>query len=220
MKAANDFTIKLGGVNYALYDGNSIDGTFQDPIETTPKNKFVIKTDKFAGDNRYLIKDADGNIVHEFGPYATGAVTEVTEEIELEDGKVYCIEITDAWGDGVYSPRGTVKIYNSNGKLMSQMLDIRNHGARTFFTTTLPASVGTIDADKSFEITYNKAEAAVEIVANTGDVYNVAVYNAAGQCVYAAAATQTTYVPVATNGIYVVEVTSDTLRQVEKVVVY
>lgn len=220
LKAANDFTIKLGGVNYALYDGNSIEGTFQDPIETTPKNKFIIKTDKFAGDNRYLIKDADGNIVHEFGPYATGAVTEVTEEIELEEGKVYCIEITDAWGDGVYSPRGTVKIYNGNGKLMSQMLDIRNHGARTFFTTTLPASVGTIDADKSYEIAYNKAEAAVEIVANTGDAYNVAVYNAAGQCVYAAAATQTTYVPVAANGIYVVEVTSDTLRQVEKVVVY
>ena len=220
LKASNDFSVKLGAVNYKLYDGNSISGSFQDPVETTPYNKFIIKTDNFADDNRYLIKDIKGNIVHEFGPYPAGVVTEVTEEIELDADQVYCFEVTDAWGDGIYSPRGTCKIYNGNGKLMSQMLDIRNHGARVFFATTLPSAVGAIEADNMYAVTYNKADAALQVVANGTETYNVAIYNAAGQRVYATQAAQTISIPMYVNGVYVVEVTSATAHQVAKIAVY
>ncbi|MBP3350749.1 MAG: Omp28-related outer membrane protein [Bacteroidaceae bacterium] len=221
ISTVNDFSIKLGALNYQLYDGNGFTGSFQDPLETTPYNKVIIKTDNFADENRYLIKDMSGNIVHEFGPYPYGTITEVTEEITLEANKVYCLEITDAWGNGIYKPRGTCKIYNENGKLVAQMLEIKDHGIRTFFATTLPSSgVDKLDADNNYGVQYNKADAAINVVANGNETYNVVVYNAAGQCVYAGQATASIAVPVRAEGVYVVEVTSATAHKVAKVVVY
>lgn len=220
IESSNDFTIKLGGINYSLYDGNGFSGSFQDPVETTPFNKFIIKTDNFADENRYIIKDMSDNIIHEFGPYPYGVVTEVTEELELEANKVYCLEITDAWGNGIYSPRGTCKMYNADGKLVSQMLDIRDHGTRTFFATTKQSSVDVIGADNAYTVRYNKANAAIEVATNGAETYSVAVYNAAGQSVYAGEATQTAVIPVSAVGVYVVEVTSATAHQVAKVAVY
>ncbi|MBR3951746.1 MAG: Omp28-related outer membrane protein [Bacteroidaceae bacterium] len=220
IETVNDFVIKLGGVNYQLYNGNSFSGSFQDPLETTPLNKFIIKTDNFADENRYLIKDMSGNIVHEFGPYPKGTITEVTEEVTLEADQVYCMEITDAWGNGIYMPRGTCKIYNANGKLVSQMLEIKDHGIRAFFATTLQASVGKINADNAYSVRYDKAEGAIRVDAAGNETYNVALYNAAGQCVYTAQVAQSTSIPVYTEGVYVVEVTSATAHKVAKVVVY
>lgn len=220
IQSVNEFTIKLGGVNYQLYDGNSISGDFQDPVETTPFNKFVIKTDKYADENQYLIKDMKGNIVHEFGPYPVGVVTEVTEELMLEADQTYCLEITDAWGNGIYLPRGTCKMYNAEGKLVTQLLEIKAHGTRAFFTTSVESAVEAVNADNAYAVHYSKADNAIQVVANGNEVYNVAVYNAAGQCVYAAQATQNTTVPASVAGVYVVEVTSATAHQVAKVAVY
>ncbi|MBQ6938887.1 MAG: T9SS type A sorting domain-containing protein, partial [Muribaculaceae bacterium] len=106
------------------------------------------------------------------------------------------------------------------GKLVTQMLEIRDHGIRSFFATTLPAAVGKLNADVNYNVQYNKADAAIRVVANGGEAYNVAVYNAAGQCVYAAQATQDSMIPVYTEGVYVVEITSATAHEVAKVAVY
>ena len=220
IQTVNDFTVKLGGLNYQLYNGNSISGDFQDPVETTAFNKFVIKTDKYADENQYLIKDMKGNVVHEFGPYPVGVVTEVTEEVMLDKDQTYCLEITDAWGNGIYLPRGTCKIYNAEGKLVTQLLEIKAHGARAFFTTSVESAVEAINADNAYAVYYNKADNAIQVVANGCESYNVAVYNAAGQCVYATQAIQNTTVPVSAAGVYVVEVTSATAHQVAKVAVY
>ena len=60
-----------------------------------------IKTDLDAADNTWRIIDCDGNVVKEFGPYPDGLVEEYTEQLSLEKGKIYGIEIFDCWGDGV-----------------------------------------------------------------------------------------------------------------------
>jgi hypothetical protein len=220
IKSANDFTLKLTSINNQSYNGNSISGDFQDPVETTPFNKFIIKTDTYADENRYLIKDMAGKVVHEFGPYPLGVVTEVTEELMLDKDQTYCLEITDAWGNGIYIPRGTCKIYNAAGKLVSQLLEIKDHGIRSFFTTSVESAVEAVNADNAYIVQYNKANKAIQVVANGNETYNVAVYNAAGQCVYAGQATQSASVAVSAEGVYVVEVTSATAHKVAKVVVY
>ena len=214
----NDFTVKLGGVNYELYDGNSISGSFQDPLVTTPTNKFIIKTDNSADQNSYLIKDANGNVVYEFGPFPVGVVTEVTEMVTLEADQVYSLEIVDSWGDGILSPRGTCKIYNDKGKLVSQQLEIKGHGVRVFFDTTEESAVNTIDAS-TIEVRYNQASEAIEV--NTGnEPAQVAVYNAAGQSIYQASAVQSPSIAVDVAGIYMVKVATATQQQVTKVVAY
>ena len=215
IKSVNDFEIKLGGVNYKLYDGNSFSGDFQDPYSTTPTNKFVIKTDNYADDNHYVIKDMSGNVVHEFGPFPVGVVTEFTEELKLNEDNVYCLEITDAWGNGIMSPRGTCKIYNANGKLVAQQLEIKNHGCRIFFATTVKTAVGTIDA-ASINVHYNAAHRNIEVNVG-GEQAHVAVYNAAGQCVYEAETAQSLNIPVAANGVYIVKVATQEQQKVTKI---
>lgn len=217
---ANDFIIKLGGVNYQLYKGNSISGSFQDPVSTTPHNKFIIKTDNFADENRYLIKDMDGNIIHEFGPYVYGTVTVDTVEIDLPADEVLCFEVTDAWGNGIMDPRGTYKVYNAHGKLVVQQLEIKAHGCRSFFITNDNAAVENIENDNAFAVHYNKADETIVVTPATNVPYQVTIYNMAGQTVYQASASEMLNVDIEAAGVYVVNIVTPEAQMSHKVAVY
>lgn len=216
LKNSNDYVVRLSGINGEEHNGNSFEGSFQDPVATTPLNKFIIKTDNYADENRYVIKDATGKIVHEFGPYPTGTVNEVTEEVELSPDKVYTFEVTDAWANGILNPRGSYKIYNANGKIIAQNLEIKEHGCRTAFATTETASVNISDADKMFEVYYNRTDAIVVNPAHNNP-YTVALYNAAGQCVGITKGMQGILIPVNNPGVYMVKITTDTDTEVVKI---
>lgn len=219
MRNNNDFVIRLGGVNYKLYDGNTISGEFQDPHNTTPTNKFVIKTGNRADENKYLIKDADGNVVHEFGPFPVGVISEVTEEVTLDADQVYCLEITDSWGNGILNPRGTCKMYNADGRLVAQQLEIQGHGCRIFFATTENAALSSIENESNVDVSYDVAHRCIRVdVAQ--EPCNVFIYNAAGQCVYQAATTQSLSVPAVINGVYLVKIATNNSQQVFKVAVH
>lgn len=219
LKASNDYVVKLVGVNAVAYAGNSFDGSFQDPIETTPDNKFVIKTDEYADENQYIIKDVNGKIVHTFGPYPAGVVSEVTETLKLTANKVYTLEITDAWGNGIMSPRGSCKIYNADGKLVLQQLEIKDHGCRMAINTTAESSVHKVLTDNTFTVRYNKAAQAVVVTSQQDAAYAASLYNAAGQCVATVAGTQELSMPVQAQGIYLVEIVAEATREVVKVAV-
>lgn len=218
IESANDFEIELLGVNYEYIDITSFSGDFQDPLNTTNTNKFVIKTDNYADENRYLIKDMSGNIVHEFGPFPVGVVSEVSEMLTLDDNKTYCLEILDAWGNGIMSPRGTCKIYNANNKLVAQQLEIKDHGCRIFFSTTEDSAVESLEADNAINVHYNTNNRHIEINAS-GEIFSASIYNAAGQCVYQASKVQALNVPMTIKGVYVVKVSTQELQQVTKVAV-
>lgn len=216
---ANDFEIKLGSINYNFYDGNAVSGSFQDPVVTTPRNKFIIKTDNCADENHYYLKDMSGKIIHEFGPYPVGVVTQDTVTLDLEPNKTYCFEVIDEWGDGIFDPRGTYKIYNDKNKLVAQNLEIKAHGARSFITTSEESAVDKIESDNAISIYYNGDNDAIVVsVANVSDPYRVSVYNTAGQCVYQGNATQQLNIPIATSGVYVVKVDTDAEQKVAKVI--
>lgn len=217
---SNDFTVTLKGINAVDYAGNSFSGDFQDPLATTPVNKFVIKTDNNADDNRYLIKDVDGKIVHEFGPYPAGEITEVTETLELPADNIYTLEVTDAWGNGVLNPRGSYKIYDVDGKLIAQMLEIEGHGCRTAFATTEESTgVDGVACDNTYKVVYNQFDKVVTVSSQHPHTFTASLYNAAGQCVCSQSATQELSMPVIGTGIYMVKITSAASSETVKILV-
>ena len=149
-----------------------ISGNFRQYKEYPNKLKFEVRTDKDAADNTFTIRDESGAVVEEFGPYTDGEVHEETREVELEPGKIYCLEITDAWGNGVKNPRGQVIIRNMEGGLVNQFKEIDGYGLRGFFRTSDNSGVNGI-ASENIEIAVTESE-----VAAPGAC--IAVYSASG----------------------------------------
>lgn len=129
----NDYAIRMMKANGKDVETSSIRGTFGKVFTYPTKMKIQIKTDMYAGDNTYRIIDRDGNVVKEFGPYENGKVETYEEELTLEEGKIYGLEVYDKVGDGIKSPLGSVKLYDMEGKSVTQLREIDDYGVRQFF---------------------------------------------------------------------------------------
>ena len=143
---SNQFAIRLMKANGQEVETSSIRGTFNAVFSYPHEMTVKIKTDLDAADNTWRIIDCDGNVVKEFGPYPDGLVEEYTEQLSLEKGKIYGIEIFDCWGDGVRHPLGSFKLYDTDNNLIAQIKEINGYGIRQFFRAD--ASVG-VDAVES-----------------------------------------------------------------------
>lgn len=136
----NDYKISLRSINGQSVDESSLEGIFTSPISATPQISVNISTNKEADENHFYIKDADGNIVKEFGPYPAGEVTQDNESVTLDPDKIYYIEVTDTWGDGMYTPMGYYTAHSSDGSLIEQKFEIDDFGTRTLFRTSKEAT--------------------------------------------------------------------------------
>lgn len=147
-------SLKLLTVNGREVDVPAMKSTFG-TLFTYPNQMVIkIKTDLDAAENTYRILDQDGNVVQEFGPYANGNATEYEASIHLKSNEVYCLEVMDTWGDGVRHPLGYVKLYDTEGNLVTQIKEINGYGIRNFFYATgsvdpNPTSAAMTDADDS-----------------------------------------------------------------------
>lgn len=139
----NEYIIRMMKVNGNDVETSSIRGKFYEIATYPTELTFKIKTDVDAADNTFRILDEQGNIVREFGPYEKGTAQEYTEQVELEQDKVYCFEVTDCWGDGIRHPLGYVKIFNNAGKQVVQYREIELYGMRQFFRAD--ASLADVD---------------------------------------------------------------------------
>lgn len=128
----NPYQIRLVSLNGAAFDGNSVSGEFAGPVEGYRTLAVEIQTDLHAGENGFYIKDRDGNIVKEFGPYPNNKKAVYKDTVELAEG-IYCFEITDKWGDGMQEPPGYYKIRNSDQSLLVQNYAIVGFGEKFFF---------------------------------------------------------------------------------------
>lgn len=128
----NSYKIRLVSLNGAVFDGNSVSGEFAGPVEACCTITTEIQTDLNAGENGFYIKDRDGNIVKEFGPYSDGEKSVYRDTVELAEG-IYCFEITDKWGDGIQEPPGYYKLRNSDQTLLAQNYAIAGFGEKFFF---------------------------------------------------------------------------------------
>lgn len=155
----NDYSITLTAINGESVTAEPLTGSFSSPIEATPGIKLSIKTNYEASENTFTIRAADGNVVREFGPYADGSAATYEETADLEADKVYCLEITDQWGDGIYSPRGYVTARSSDGSIIEQIYSIDGFGTRCFFRTSkIPSAISTLTTDKARPVDVYRAD--------------------------------------------------------------
>lgn len=153
--------IKVNGEDPALEEART-SGTIRGLNHYPSELNLKIQTDFYAADNTYRIIDEDGNIIKSFGPYPDNEVQTYEESVSLTPGKVYGIEIYDAWGDGIYNPRGNVKIYDTNYELVGQFMEIQNYGLRSFFKVDDDSGISkpelyiTITSEDYFDLTGRK----------------------------------------------------------------
>ncbi len=128
------YAVKLTALNGVTVEPSELSGSFQKPAVCGTTVKVDITTDRSAAQNRFMLKDADGNIVKEFGPFENNKPNTFSETVSLEDGKTYCIEVTDINGDGLLDgERGSLLVHDANGKLIDQFYSITGFGVRSFF---------------------------------------------------------------------------------------
>ncbi len=135
------YTLTLTGLNGQAYSGNSVTGSFGAMINVDDAVKAVITTDNQAADNTFRLLDTDGNVVAEYGPFADGEVSTDEMTLKFPASGVYCFEVADAWGNGILTPRGNLKMYDAAGNLLVENNDIADFGWRTFFRYTAPAGI-------------------------------------------------------------------------------
>lgn len=144
-----DYTLTLTALNGQTYAGNTVKGSFGAMINVSGPLKAVVTTDNQAADNTFRLLDADGNVVATYGPFTDGEVT--TNDITLNFPKsgVYCFEVADAWGNGILSPRGNIKIYDASNNIVVSNNGILDFGWRTFFNYTATDGIHDITADRT-----------------------------------------------------------------------
>lgn len=148
-----------------------VKGQFRNLTEYPAEMKIKIKTDLDAADNTYRIIDESGDTVVEFGPYADGVNMEYDENVSLEPGKVYGFEVSDAWGNGVYHPRGSVKFYRADdGRIAGQLMEIADYGMRLFFRTEDTSGIGAIFSEKAIDMWFDMTGVRVSHPV-PGDIY-------------------------------------------------
>ena len=184
IKETNEYEVKLTTINGQNITGNSLEGSFNSPLKGTPNITITLVTDLYADENTFVIRDRNGNIVKEFGPYITDTKATYEETAELELDQIYCFEITDEWGDGMQLPKGSYKIYTSNQSLVEQNFSITGFGARTFFQALSPSSISPIGIDNNTIVSFDPIHKLIEIgfkTENTGKA-NISIYSITGKC--------------------------------------
>ena len=124
------------------------------PYVTTQEVRVLIQSDARAGQNTFAIRDEQGNIVREIGPLTDGEPQLVEETITLAPGRTYCLEVSDAWGDGLLiGAEGYYELRNADGVLIEKK-NVYGYGQRTFFTTEGAEGIEAVrnDADKSMTL--------------------------------------------------------------------
>jgi hypothetical protein len=150
-KGKAKYSITLIKMNDEAVTSDTLSGSFSKPIETNNTVQLKFTTDYKASQNRFMLKDGDGNIIKEYGPYEDGSSTAVDETINnLEEGKTYCFEITDSWGDGIFDGvSGSLITHTGAGKLIDQFYRISDFGTRSFFKSTTSDGIEDINKDNS-----------------------------------------------------------------------
>lgn len=181
--AQNQYEILLTKLNGQNITGNSLKGDFAAPTECTSKIFIEIQTDLYADENIFTIKDREGNVVKEFGPYPTETKAVYKESVELEASAIYYFEIADLWGDGMQQPRGYYKLSNEDKSLISQVYDIPLYGNRFFFHTSLTSGISELGLNTGTKVVSDFSQNQIELSftpASSGKA-SIGIYSVSGK---------------------------------------
>lgn len=141
----------LNGVVQECYEAR-LKGSFKKPLSITSELTVEIQTDLDAADNTYVLRDACGHVVKEFGPYLSGIQNVYSETVHLEKNQFFCLEVMDKWADGTLNPNGYYKIYDDDGNLVFKNEYIKEFGCRTFFYTSDKSDIQDLEMAKTEDI--------------------------------------------------------------------
>lgn len=209
----NEWTATLSSINDTQYNGNSVSGTFGEAVNATENIKIKIKSDDYSNDNRFMIKDIDGNIVEEMKGFTDGAAETKEFELHLEKGNIYCLEVTDIWGDGISSPRGHVKVYSADDVLLTQNLEITDFGWRVFLNVNIETSINEINDD---DIDIVRTNDNIAIVCD--QEFTVAIYDMSGRCVMKTDNKNNINTSNLAEGTYIINIISSNSNKTVKII--
>lgn len=154
------YTLTLKQLNGVDVVSDTIGGSYQRPASTNSSVHIEMATDLCASEDAVCLKDADGNVLREFGPYTDGTQHTIDETIDgLEHGQTYCFEVYDTAGNGLLEgKKGNITIHSGQGKLIDQYYTISGFGLRSFFTVDTTDGIDTVEADTASDCRlYNTA---------------------------------------------------------------
>lgn len=213
----NTYKITLVSVNGQNIEATPLEGDFAAPQATTPTINVTIQTDLYADENLFVIKDADGNVIKEFGPYEASKKAVYKEKVELEAGMTYCLEILDAWGDGMQQPKGYLKIHTDGNDLVEQNYDIKAFGYRSFFSTSLqPSSINKNYSNPKYTIDIRNKQIRMEDAVGPG---HMSLYAMDGKCLLHSDDTLMSIDEIP-SGIYLLKLVYTGFEQTTKIVIY
>lgn len=211
------YSITLKSINGEAVASSSLSGEFSKPNDCTPTILVKLQTDYYADENHYFIKDADGKVVKEFGPYATNSKEIYDETATLEANKTYCLEVTDEWGDGIYQPKGYIISHTDGNSLVDQIYDIPDFGVRSFFTTNLkPSGLQTNEAVALFA--YNASTKTVSLLNGAANA-QFTVYSVAGSKLMQVNGTSISLATLP-QGAYLLNIQQNGKNKMEKISIY
>lgn len=91
----------------------------------------IVRADENPEENTWKLYDINDKVVLDCG-YVPFDREDVEFPVDLIDGEIYYIEVTDAWGNGVLAQRGMVKYTNSEHQMQTQNLSIQGFGTRLY----------------------------------------------------------------------------------------
>lgn len=141
------YSITLKQLNGIDIEPTTLSGSFQKPASTNSAIHVNMQTDERASELSISLKDANGNIVKQYGPYTDGTTYSIDETIDgLVNGNTYCFEVFDTAGNGLLEgTKGNLTIHSGEGKLIDQLYTIKGFGIRSFFTVESTSGIDTIE---------------------------------------------------------------------------
>ena len=134
-RGTTKYNIVLTGVNDEPIAPQTLNGQFVKPTVVPRQVKVCLQTDTRASQNAFVLRDEQGAAVSTFGPFADGEAQSFEETITLAPGTTYCLEATDAWGDGsLVGATGYIELRDAQGVSIERAY-IYGYGARIFMTT-------------------------------------------------------------------------------------
>lgn len=175
----NEYSIQLKSLNgQPTTSASVINGQFSNPIEITSDDIIIsLQTDLYADENKFCLKDTDGKIIKEFGPYNSNLKKEYQEAITLDENQTYCFEIQDEWGDGIQ--QGYLKIHTANKKLVAQEYNIKNFGVRNFFKMSTKSSINENKVAPLFS--YDPISRTISVLLNSDTQMDISLYSVSGK---------------------------------------
>ena len=129
------YRVRLTAINGMAVQPTELKGEFMRPQTVNGDVRVVISTDRSIAETIYLLKDEDGNIIRQFGPYPDKSGKKYEELVKLNEEKTYCVEAYDYFGNGVFTgKKATVTIFDGQGSVVEEADAILGFGTRLFFT--------------------------------------------------------------------------------------